>query len=75
MRSSLTFYISVLVLLSMLCRFTKPLQLLNRIKGKGQRHISSLDLRLPIHEDDSLYGSFLNCKPFIPFLALLRRLH
>ncbi len=45
------------------------------VKGKGQRHISSLDLRLPIYEDDSLYGSFLNCKPFIPFLALLRRLH
>jgi len=68
-------YASVLVLASILCRFAKPLQILNRIKGKGQRHISSLDLRLPIHEDDSLYGSFLNCKPFIHFLALLRRLH
>jgi len=33
------------------CRFTKPLQLLDGLKGQGKRHISPLNLRPTIYED------------------------
>lgn len=71
MHSAITFYISMPLLVSTPCRFTKPFQFLNRIKGKDQRHIRPLNLWPAVDKDDPLHASQLHIASYSCLFSLL----